>query len=254
MNRTARITLAATLVLGWPLAARCGWNDWLDALKQGATSQRETADSGSLQALSESDMAAALRQALEQGVDHAVKQLGRPGGFLDDSRVRIPMPEKLQWVETTLRRLGQDRLADEFVASMNSAAEQAVPEVVDVFGAAIRGMSLADARAILQGPDDAATRYFRRTSSDALMARMRPIVEQATGRAGVTSAYKSMMRRAGGLGSLLGSDGTDLDGYVTRKTLDGLFLMIAEQEKRIRENPVERSTALLRKVFGSLNP
>jgi hypothetical protein len=227
-----------------------GLSDYLDKLKGGMTGS-DAGSSVTAGALSNDEMIAGLKEALGQGTQYAVEQLGQEGGFLDNARVRIPMPKSLAWVEKSLRTLRQDRLADEFVASMNHAAERAVPEAAAIFRDAIQQMSLEDARGILSGPDDAATRYFRETTSDALTARMRPIVEEATARAGVTSSYKNMMAKAGGLGGLLSNEATDLDGYVTEKTLDGLFLMVAEEERRIRQNPLARSTELLKKVFGS---
>ncbi len=251
MHKSAEQLLATMLLLSLAATARAGLSDWMDVLK-GSVSEQKTEDATTTApALSQTEIITGLKQALDQGVQHAVNQLGQPGGFLDDARVRIPMPDQLAWTEKTLRTLGQDQLADEFVQSMNRAAEQAVPEVASVFADGIRDMSLQDARGILDGPDDAATAYFRDTSSDALVQRMRPIVSQATGAAGVTSYYKSMMSKAGGITSLLGPEAVDLDGYVTQKAMDGLFLMIAEQEKLIRENPLERSTDILKKVFGA---
>ena len=229
-----------------------GLNDWMDIVKDRVTGPDTAATQTGALALSQSEIAEGLKQALDQGVQHAVTQLGQPGGFLDDARVRIPMPDQLVWAEKTLRTLGQNQLADEFVQSMNRAAEQAVPEVTSVFGDAIRDMSLQDARRILDGPEDAATSYFRDTSSDALTKRISPIVSKATSSTGVTSSYKSMMGKAGGISSLLGTDSVDLDSYVTQKAMDGLFLMIAEQEKLIRENPLQRSTDILQKVFGAV--
>lgn len=230
-----------------------GLSDWLDVLKPSTTTSDSPADEPALQALSNTDMVAGLKQALDQGVQHAVTQLGQPGGYLDDARVRIPMPDQLVWTEKTLRSMGQDRLADEFIQSMNSAAERAVPEVASVFSETIQAMTLEDARGILEGPDDAATRYFKKHSSDRLVQRMLPIISEATSETGVTSYYKSMMNSAGTLTNLLGSESIDLDSFVTQKAMDGLFLMIAEQEKLIRENPVERSTEILQKVFGAVS-
>jgi len=241
--------LAAILLTSGGLQA--GLSDLFDTLKDSMTGQGQSA-SGVSAALSNDEMISGLKEALGQGTRYAVEQLGKDGGFLDNAKVRIPIPKSLAWVEKSLRTLGQDRLADEFVDSMNHAAERAVPEAATIFGDAIKRMSLDDARGILNGPDDAATQYFRRTTSETLTAKMRPIVEQATARTGVTASYKNMMSKTGGLSSLLSSDATDLDGYVTKKTLDGLFLMVAEEEKRIRENPLARSTDLLKKVFGSL--
>jgi len=209
-------------------------------------------------ALSEEQITSGLKEALGKGVQHAVTQLGRQGGFLDDLQVRIPMPDSLKKVEKTLRKLRQDQLADEFVATLNRAAEQAVPQAAEVLGDSVRQMTLADAKAILTGSDTAATDYFRRTSQTNLYARFRPIVQTATAQTGVTGAYKNMMAKTGlgGWGklgsSLLGVEAVDVDDYVTRKALDGLFLKIAEQEKLIRTNPMARTSDLLQQVFGAL--
>lgn len=240
--------IGIALALAGAGTACAGLGGWLDSLR-GLTEGGQTQGTG-IDALTQGEVADALKQALDKGVTHAVDMLGRPGGFLDNARVRIPMPEQLAWTEKTLRKLGQDKMADDFVHSMNSAAEQAVPEVANLFGGAIREMSLDDAKRILQGPDDAATQYFREHTSTALVERMRPIIGRATDAAGVTASYKSMMNKVGKFAGLLGQEAVDLDGYVTERAMDGLFLMIADEEKKIRENPIERSTALLKKVFG----
>jgi hypothetical protein len=247
--------LQSAVLLTWGLAsgACAGWSDYLDKLG-GALSGPQGGDTSTLSSLSEQEMVAGLKQALEKGTQFAVDSLGRQGGFLDDARVRIPIPDSLSWVEKSLRAVHQDALADQFVTSMNRAAEQAVPEAAEVFGAAIQSMSLEDAKSILSGPEDAASEYFRTHTYDALSDKIRPIVSRTTESAGVTSSYKRMMSSAGGLGGFLSGDATDLDGYVTQKTLDGLFLMVAEEEKRIREDPMARSTELLKKVFGSVSP
>ena len=209
-------------------------------------------------ALSQDQMVGGLKEALAKGVEKAVSSLGREDGFLKDADVTIPMPESLQKVEKILRTLRQDKLADEFVTTMNRAAEQAVPEAAAVLGDSVKQMSITDAKAVLTGTNNAATQYFRRTSETNLHARFLPIVKAATEKAGVTGAYKRMTDKAGGGlggfgGSLLGKEAPDLDSYITHKTLDGLFLKIAEQEKQIRENPVARTTDLLQKVFGAVN-
>lgn len=196
-----------------------------------------------------SDIAAGLKEALARGTTHAIETLGRADGFWGNPAVRIPLPEPLQKTETLLRSLGQGKKVDAFQLSLNRAAERAVPEVADIFGDAIRAMTLDDARAILAGPPDAATQYFRRVAGERLAQRIRPIVADATGRVGVTRKYKAL---AGGpFGALGGTGGAlDLDGYVTGKTLDGLFATIAEQEKEIRQNPAARTSELLKRVFG----
>ena len=225
-----------------------GWKDYLDVL----TSTKETPQVATSAAnLTDGEMVSGLKLALGNGVQYAVNALGQEGGFLDNPAVKIPMPDSLSWVESSLRTLRQDKLADEFIATINHAAEQAVPEAAALFADAIKNMSVADAKGILSGPNDAATQYFRTNTENALTEKMRPIVEQATAKTGVTSAYKNMTARAGGLTSLFSKDATDLDGYVTGKTLDGLFLMIAAEEQKIRENPLARGTDLLKKVFGA---
>ncbi|HQU15719.1 MAG: DUF4197 domain-containing protein [Gammaproteobacteria bacterium] len=239
----ALLASATTLV---PISGTgAGLGDWLNVLRG------PTAGAKSDSALTEQDMAGGLRAALEAGVQHAVQELGRPGGYLDDAKVRIPLPAQLTTVGNTLRRLGQGRITDQFVASMNQAAERAAPEAAGVFMQAIRQMSVQDARAILQGPQDAATQYFRRRSGPELVSRMLPIVSQATDRVGVTARYKELLDRTGGIGHLLGSNQLNLDQYVTDRAVDGLFVMIAQEEKQIRENPAARTTQLLRKVFGA---
>jgi hypothetical protein len=200
--------------------------------------------------LSEDQMIAGLRETLARGVEHAVAALGRENGFLGDVGVRIPMPESLKRVESGLRQVGQGKMADEFVTTLNRAAEKAVPEAAEVLAGAVRQMTLTDARAIVSGTNNAATEFFRRTSQTNLQTRLRPIVAKATEEAGVTGAYKSMVGRAGFLATLLGADAADLDDYITRRALDGLFVKIAEEERRIREDPAARTTELLRRVFG----
>ena len=201
--------------------------------------------------LSQDQMIGGLKEALGKGIEHAVASLGKEDGFLKDRSVKIPLPDSLKRVESSLRLLRQDRLADEFVTTMNRAAEKAVPEAAAVLGDAVRQMTLTDAVAILNSTNNAATQFFRRTSETNLYTRFLPIVQKATEQVGVTSAYKNLLGKASFAGSFLGPDAGNLDGYVTRKALDGLFVKIAEEEQRIRENPVARTTDLLQKVFGA---
>jgi hypothetical protein len=246
------LTLTVTLLVSL-ISARAGLFDLLGLRKQGTNEP-----AASVSSLSQEQVVQGLKEGLAKGVQQAVSRLGHDGGFLTNLAVRIPMPEKLHNVEKTLRTLKQDTLADEFVATMNHAAEQAVPAAAAVFADAIKSMSIEDARAILMGTNNAATQYFRRTTETNLFARFLPIVKKATDQTGVTSTYKRLMQKAeavnafGSLGrSLLGAVDVDVDAYVTSKALDGLFAMVAEEEKRIRENPAARTSALLRKVFGA---
>lgn len=250
-------TLAIVLFVS-AMVARAGLLEHLGLTKPKSGTDQTAALS--VDTLSQEQMAGGLKEALGKGVQNAVRQLGHDGGFQTNLNVKIPMPEKLRTVDKTLRALKQDKLADDFVRSMNSAAEKAVPEAGAVFSDAIKQMSIADAKSILTGTNNAATQYFRRVTETNLFTRFRPVVTNATQQVGVTAYYKRMTaqaNRGGSLGGLLGGTGLiktedlDLDNYVTGKALDGLFTMVAEEEKRIRENPVARTTDLLQKVFGA---
>ncbi len=238
------------------LSAASANADLLDAL--GLRKTPADTNSPALSALSHDQVASGLKEALAKGLEQAVTRLGHDGGFLTNLDVHIPMPEKLHTVERTLRSLKQDKLADDFIATMNHAAEQAVPEAAPIFTDAVKQMTIADATAILTGTNDAATTYFKNATRSNLFARFRPIVQKATGKTGATSAYKNMMGRiessklGGALAGLFNQDNLDLDSYVTDKALDGLFKMVAEEEKRIRQNPTARTTELLQKVFGAI--
>lgn len=203
--------------------------------------------------VSNADISSGLKDALFQGVRNAVDDLGREDGFLENARVKIPLPKSLQKIEKTLRFAGQGDRVDEFVEAMNRAAERAVPEATDIFIDSIKQMTFTDARNILfSGQDDAATRFFRRTTEQKLRQKFRPIVEDFTEQVGVTQKYKQMIGNYGFLGRVIGQDASDLDGYVTDKALDGLFLLIADEERKIRRDPIGRTTNILRKVFGIL--
>jgi len=193
--------------------------------------------------------AQAVRQALAQSVDTAVNRLGRMDGYWANPSLRIPLPEELQRLEKTLRRYGLERHAEEFAESLNRAAEAAVPAAKPVLMAAIRDMTLRDAADIVRGGDDAATRYFRTHNDAALSERLKPIVAEATAHANVSAAYKRLIKKAAFLERGAEPGRLDLDAHVTRAALDGLYLSMAEEERRIRRNPPARSTDLLKKVF-----
>ncbi len=193
-----------------------------------------------------------LKEALGKGLEHATASLGQPDGFLKNAKVKIPLPDKLRTVEKTLRAVGQGQLADQCITTMNQAAEQAVPAAADVFANSLQNMSVEDAKGILNGPADAATRFFRRTTEKELTQKFLPIVRQSMTKCGATAAYEQVMDKAGTAIPFFSSPSLDLNAYVTSKAMDGLFTMVAEEEKRIRENPVARTTDLLKSVFGSL--
>ena len=201
--------------------------------------------------LTNSEVVDGLKEALSKGTESAIARLGKQDGFFANKKVKIPMPDSLQMVEDGLRKIGQDKYADEFVLTMNRAAEQAVPEAAEIFGSAIRNMSIEDARGILNGQDDAATKYFRRTSGEKLVNRFLPIVKKSTEQIGVTSNYKQMVDKLGFMSRFIDTESLDVDRYITNKAIDGLFLMVAREEKLIRENPAARTTDLLKKVFSN---
>ncbi len=201
--------------------------------------------------LTNQEAVAGLKAALEKGSQAAVASLGRTDGFLGNPKVKIPLPESLARGESLMRRVGMGRYADELVVSMNRAAEQAVPEAKTLFVDAVRKMSVQDAKGILTGGDTAATEYFRRTTSEPLRGRFLPIVKKATAKVGVAQKYNEFAGRGARLG-LVKKEDANLDDYVTQKALDGLFLMVAEEEKKIRKDPVSAGTDIIKKVFGAL--
>ena len=247
-HRSRFIGLCVSLLLGLlPVAAHAGW---LDILNKNTTSSN--AAPAGLTSLTQGEMYDGLKQALSKGVQQAVANLGHDGGYLNNLDVKIPVPDSLKRVQQAAHAVGQDKIADEFIATMNHAAEQAVPQAAAIFGDAITKMNVDDAKAILGGSDDAATQYFRKTSEAQLTEKMLPIVKQATEKTGVTAAYKQLMQHGGSIAQFMGQqNAVDLDGYVTGKALDGLFKMVAAEEKNIRQNPVARSTDVLKKVFGT---
>ncbi len=247
--RLSKYFLLVFALLVLPGYVHAGWRDWVGEVKKSV--KNEPGKSGA-SSLSEETVVAGLKQALNQGVEKSVKLLGKKGGFLNDASVKIPMPKTLRKVEKGLRKMGQDKVADKFIGTMNRAAEQAVPKTTDILIRAVKDMTLKDAVNILKGEDDAATQYFRRTSSARLRDAIEPIVKKATNAVGVTDAYKKMMRKAGVLAKYVDKDSLDIDRYITDKAIDGLFVKIAVEEKRIREEPVARTTDLLRSVFGSV--
>jgi hypothetical protein len=193
--------------------------------------------------------AAGLKEALQIGTANAVSLTGKTDGYYMNEAIRIAMPEKLRMVEKGLRAVGQGPKVDEFVLSMNRAAERAAPAAKDIFMGAVRDMSFEDARGILAGGETAATDYFRARTSDRLRASFRPVVEKSMGESGVTKHYDEMVGRYKSIPFASGIS-FDVNDYVVDAALAGLFHMIAQQEKEIRTNPAARVTDLLQGVFG----
>jgi len=204
-----------------------------------------------LEAISRQDAGAALKAALEKGSLAAVANLGRIDGFLGNPQVKIPLPESTRRAERTMRRLGMGRYADELIVTMNRAAELAVPEAKALFIQSVKKMTVGDAKRIITGGETAGTVYFQRTTRDELHQRFLPIVEKATARVQLAQRYEQFADKAVAVGMLKKED-ADLDQYVTQKALDGLYFMVAEEEKKIRKDPIGSGSSIIRKVFGAM--
>ena len=205
----------------------------------------------SLEALTSKDASGGLKEALTQGAGKAVATLGRNDGFLGNPKVKIPLPDSLKQAEGMMRTFGLGKQADELVTTMNRAAEAAVPEAKALLVNAVKQMSVQDAKGILAGGDDAATQYFKRTTSGPLAEKFRPIVRKAMEKVKLAEKYDQFAGKAAKFGLIKETD-AHLDNYVTQKALDGLYLMIAEEEKAIRKDPVSAAGSLARKVFGAI--
>ena len=205
----------------------------------------------SLADISGQDASGGLKEALTQGAGKAVDLLGRNDGFLKNPKVRIPLPGSLHKVEGMMRGLGMGKQADELITAMNRAAEAAVPEAKGLLVSAIKEMSVEDAKAILSGGNDSATHYFRRKTGKPLGEKFQPIVKQAVEKVKLAQTYEKFAKKASKFG-LVDEKDTHLEGYVTEKALDGLYQMIAEEEKAIRTNPLGAAGGLAQKVFGAL--
>jgi hypothetical protein len=200
--------------------------------------------------LSSSDAVAGLRETLNKSAEAAISNLGHEGGFLGNQKVRIPLPDSLNKAEKALRLFGMQAKADELATAMNRAAELAVTEAKPVLTNAIRSMTVNDAKKILTGGDDAVTQYFRGATETPLTAKFLPIVKKATAQVKLANLYNNYAGQAAQL-NVIKKEDANLDDYVTRKALDGLFLIMAEEEKALRQNPLKAGSKLLEKIFGT---
>lgn len=223
-----------------------------EVVKQVGKSSSDTSTSGAgVSALSDQEANDGLKAALNQGVAKAVGLLGVSNGFFGNKEVKIPLPESLKKVEKGMRMVGMGDQADDLVLKMNRAAEAAVPEAKALLVSSIKQMSLADAKAILTGPDDAATQYFKKTTSTDMGEKFLPIVTKATEKVQLAQTYNKYAE----LGSQFGvvdKEDANIEQYVTNKALDGLYLMIAKEEAAIRQDPIGQASSLLKKVFGAV--
>lgn len=209
------------------------------------------ASAAGLSNISNAEAATGLKQALADGSAAAVAQLGVQNGYFANPKVKIPLPPALQRVESALRFAGMRKQADNLVLAMNRAAEAAVPEAKALLVDSVKRMSVQDAKGILTGGDTAATEYFRRATQPQLTQRFLPIVKRQTDRVGLAEQYNSLAGQGLQLG-LIRPDQATIEGYVTQKALDGLYLMIAEQEKAFRQDPLGATSDIVKRVFGAI--
>ena len=199
---------------------------------------------------SNTEIVQGLKEALQIGTGNAVQYVSKVDGYYKNPKIRIPLPDTVQKTEKILRGVGYGSKLDEFELSMNRAAEKAAPEAKGLFLDAIKQMTFTDAKKILNGRENEATLYFKEKTSPRLREISKPIVHEAMGEVGVTRSYQDLEHSARSV-PFAGTFAFDLDQYVTDRSLDGLFLMVAEEEKKIREDPMARTTDLLKKVFGN---
>ena len=204
-----------------------------------------------LDALTNQDAVSGLKAALEKGSGIAVDLLGKTDGFFGNGAVKIPLPDSLKKYEKLMHSFGMGKYADELVLTMNRAAEAAVPEAKKLFLDSIKKMSVQDAKGVLTGGQTSGTDYFKRSTTDQLRARFLPIVKKATARVKLAEKYNQYAQKGVQFG-LVKKEQANLDDYVTQKALDGLFYMVAEEEKKIRQDPVKAGSDIIKKVFGAL--
>jgi len=237
-----QLVFVAFLVMGFTCLAEAGIFD--DIVKE-----VPGVKSGSQSGPDQKTTVSGLKEALAIGTENAVKAVSKTNGYFGNQMVKILLPDKIQKVADVVAKMGFQEQVDSFILSMNRAAEAAAPKATALFVDAIKAMSFDDARKILQGGDTAATQYFKGKTSKKLYDEFKPVVTSNMNKVGVTKAYKNMMAPYESL-PFTSKESVDLDHYVTNKALDGLFLMIGQEEKKIRTNPAARVTDLLKTVFG----
>lgn len=271
MNKKFSIALAFIISTS---IAQANWQDMASSVLKSVTETKSTTTTStttSTTSLSNSTISSGLKEALKKGVNVAVATLGKENGYLNNELVKIPLPDNLENVKSLVIKAGGEKYVNDLVTAMNSAATEAAPKTADIFIKAIEKLSIDDATKILNGADDAATTYFKSNTVSELKALITPIVEKSIASNDVASYYSSFnsfyktnvksyvesssvmsYAKSFGVDSYLpGSSDESLNDYITNKAIDGLFTMIEKEEKAIRENPVERTTSLLKQVFGN---
>jgi len=263
--------ILSSLVICSTLSFAFDLNSFTKEIVNDITKTETKEDKTVTSSLSQDTVSKGLKEALKVGVNYATKTLGAQNGYLNNADVKIPLPENLQKAETIIRSAGGDKIADDLIKSMNNAATNAAPETAKIFIDAIEKMNLEDAKKILAGDEHSATNYFKENTNEALRKLIKPIVNKTMQENSVSKYYdtfntyykqygkeyvenSSVMNLAKNFGVdeyIPSSSDESLDDYVTNKAIDGLFKMISEKEASIRENPVEQTTSILKKVFGN---
>ena len=263
--------ILSSLVICSTLSFAFDLNSFTKEIVNDITKTETKEDKTVTSSLSQNTVSKGLKEALKVGVNYATKTLGAQNGYLNNADVKIPLPENLQKAETLIRSAGGDKIADDLIKSMNNAATNAAPETAKIFIDAIEKMNLEDAKKILAGDEHSATNYFKENTNEALRKLIKPIVNKTMQENSVSKYYdtfntyykqygkeyvenSSVMNLAKNFGVdeyIPSSSDESLDDYVTNKAIDGLFKMISEKEASIRENPVEQTTSILKKVFGN---
>ena len=239
--------VAATVMLLAVIAVMPAWAGFFDDLGKGlGISSPSATGSG----LDDKTIAGGLKEALATGTEKAVKSVSQSGGYFNNDMIKILLPEKMRNVAELMSAFGFRQQVDDFVLSMNRAAEKAAPKAAGYFADAIKTMSFDDAKGILNGGNSAATDYFRKKTGDKIFASFKPVVASSMKDVGVANNYKQMIDKFEALPLVGKTDSLDLDNYVTGKAVDGLFSVLAEEEKKIRTDPLARGTELLKSVFG----
>ena len=275
-----KILITSTLFLSITTSQAFDFGGMMDSIKDAVPALNETVKSatksekqvtGTTSNLDSTAVAEGLKEALKTGVEYAVQELSKKGGYLNNPDVKIPLPQGLNNVEDMIRQMGGDQIADDFIDSMNEAAAKSAVKATPIFTNAIEKMSIDDAKKILAGHENAATEYFKVHTTNDLKKMMKPIVEETIEENNVASYYDTLneyydstvktvvendsmrdMAKNFGMEQYMPKGTTDekLDDYVTRNAIDGLFKMIANKEAEIRKNPIAQNSALLQKVFG----
>lgn len=223
------------------------WKQFLDNFDNSGSTAFEASKGTDL---SSDTIVSGLKEALETGTKNAIDNVSQEGGYLNNPQIRIPLPPRVQQAAGLMRQLGLSKMADDFENSINRAAEKAAPQATTIMVDAVKSMTIDDAKSILNGGDDAATRFFEQQTRDQLSGLFKPVIDTSLSEVGATRYYNQLNDKVGSL-PVVGQDlSMDLPDYVTDQALDGLFVMLAEEEQKIRTNPAARTTEILQQVFG----